>query len=127
MGIYSRLDPWGNGGPGDDHDDEGGAGRLVVGADEDHDQGHQLHAPGDQVESPVVRRRSHPVDDTETDEARYQDVADHKMEVLLCEVFLDVVPGLGHQVQGEAVDNTDPGEQGLFDSSLEEVGHDDQG
>ena len=99
----------------------------MVGADEDHDHGHQLHDTGDQVKSPVVRRRSHPVDDTETDEARYQDVADHKMEVLLCEVFLDVVPGLGHQVQGEAVDNTDPGEQGLFDSSLEEVGHDNQG
>ena len=49
----------------------------MVGADEDHDQGHQLHAPGDQVESPVVRRRSHPIDDTKTDEARYQDVADH--------------------------------------------------
>ena len=75
--INSGLDPGWDGCPGDDGDDEGRAGCLVVGADEDHDQGHQLHAPGYQVESPVVRWRSHPIDDTKTDEARYQDVADH--------------------------------------------------
>ena len=81
--VDPRLEPGGDGGPGDDEEDEGGAGGLVVGAEEHHHHGHQLHAPRDQVEGAVVRGRPHAVDHGEADQPGRQDVADHQVEVLL--------------------------------------------
>ena len=52
--VDAGLEPGWYGGPADREDDEGDAGLLVVAAEVDHHQGHELHAPGDQVESPVV-------------------------------------------------------------------------
>ena len=85
------LDPglelgW-NGGPGDHGDDEGEAGGLVIRGEEDHAERHQLHAPRDQVEGPVVGGGAHAVDDSEADETGYEDVADHKVEILLRDIL----------------------------------------
>ena len=100
---------------------------LVVAAEVDHHQGDELHAPGDQIESPMVRGRPHPVDGGEADEPGHHDVADHQVEVLLGEILLDVEPGPRHQVNGQAVDQSHPGEDGLFHPPLEEIGEDHDG
>ena len=98
---------------------------LVVATEVDHHQGDELHAPGDQVEGPVVGGRPHPVDGGEAQEAGQHDVSDHQVEVLLGEVLLDVEPGPCHEIDGETVDQTNPGEHGLLHLPLEEVGQDD--
>ena len=126
-GVDAGLEPGGDGGPGHDEDDAGHAGVLVVAAEVDHHQGDELHAPGDQVEGPVVGGRTHPVDEGEAEEPGHADVADHQVEVLLGEVLLDVEPGPRHQVDGQAVSQAHPGEEGLLEPSLEEVGQDHDG
>ena len=44
------------------------------------------------------------------------------MELLLSRVLLDVEPGAGDQVHREAVGHPHPGEQGLLEPSLCQVG-----
>lgn len=125
--VDTGLEAGRNGCPGSDQDDDGHAGVLVVAAEEDHHQRDELHAPGDEVEGPVVRGRPHPIDEGEAEKAGHHDVADHQVEVLLGEVLLDVEPGPRHQVDGQAVSQAHPGEEGLLEPPLEEVGQDHDG
>ena len=123
--VDARLEPGRNGGPADHHYDEGEAGVVVVTAGEDHHQRHQLHAPADQVQSPLVWRGSHPVDDGKAHQASCDDVAHQQVEILLSKILFDVEPEVGHQVERQAVDQSRPGEEGLLQPPLQEVREDD--
>merc|ERR1719342_1957142 len=62
-----------------------------------------------------------------TNQSSNKHIPNHKMEVLLGKVLLDVVPGLCDEIDGETVHNTNPREQGLLHPPLQQVGQDEDG
>ena len=99
----------------------------MVGAEQDHDAGHQLHGPLNQVQSPVVWGETHSVDEPEADQAHHQYVANNVVEILFRQPLLHVKPGLCDHVDWQTVGQTEPGEKRLFDLPLDEVGDDEGG
>lgn len=94
----------------------------MVGGHRYHPQGHKLYDPLDEVDGAWVGWWSHSVDNSKADDTSYYYVANHQVELLLSRVLLDVEPGAGDQVHREAVGHPHPGEQGLLEPSLCQVG-----